>query len=340
MIRKIIKIRAEDFPNVRLAFAEMGVSSWKEYQERKAAGTLDAEPSGEALLPGPLTWQEYLERRMVWDAIRQAVGLDAEYYAGAEVFLFPEAAIARALAAGRVRKTTSGTRYMGVDPAEGGDNSSWVIGDDLGVVKVVSEKTPDTNVIFNRTLDLMRTWGLQPGNVCFDRGGGGKQHADRLRDAGYAVRAVTFSEMVRIDIKSGMTPLAERKSVREDQTVYKSRRVEMYWEAALLFPVTPEMGSNGAPTVLYSLNEECNSVRVGDRKTLIEQLALIPKEYDKDGRPYLRPKNRNPGQTEKGLKTLTEIIGHSPDEADAFVLMNHARTSKPIRSKAEALGAR
>ena len=72
--RKIIKIRAEDSPNVRLAL------------EQQRLGII---PTNEILVPGVLTWTECCKRRATWDAIRQCIGLDAEFYEGAELLLFP-----------------------------------------------------------------------------------------------------------------------------------------------------------------------------------------------------------------------------------------------------------
>jgi hypothetical protein len=49
----------------------------------------------------------------------------------------------------------------------------------------------------------------------------------------------------------------------------------------------------------------------------------------------LPPKTkRNPKST---IKTLTEIIGHSPDEADALVLAIHAMSTETKRKKAGAM---
>jgi hypothetical protein len=45
--------------------------------------------------------------------------------------------------------------------------------------------------------------------------------------------------------------------------------------------------------------------------------------YDEEGRMMLLPKSRKPGGNAT-QKTLTELIGHSPDEADALALAVHA----------------
>ena len=72
--RKVIKIRAEDSPNVRYALAEIKAG-------RK--------PSGKIIVPGVKPYWEYLENRAYWDAHEQSVALDAEFYEGADIMLFP-----------------------------------------------------------------------------------------------------------------------------------------------------------------------------------------------------------------------------------------------------------
>ena len=68
--RRVITIRAEDSPNVRLALAQ------------RAAGKV---PTGKVLVPGVLTWEQYLHHRATWDKMRQCIGLDAKFYLGAEL---------------------------------------------------------------------------------------------------------------------------------------------------------------------------------------------------------------------------------------------------------------
>ena len=71
-------------------------------------------------------------------------------------------------------------------------------------------------------------------------------------------------------------------------------------------------------------------------------LAVMPKLTDPEGRIWLWPKNANvktmkPGErAEDDKKCLVGIIGHSPDEADAFVLMVHALLHKKFVARAGA----
>jgi hypothetical protein len=77
--RRVIQIRAVDSPNVKLGLAQA------------EAGLPDTglAADGMPLLPGVLDYAEYLKRRATWDEVRQCVGLDAEFWAGADVLLYP-----------------------------------------------------------------------------------------------------------------------------------------------------------------------------------------------------------------------------------------------------------
>ncbi len=65
---------------------------------------------------------------------------------------------------------------------------------------------------------------------------------------------------------------------------------------------------------------------------LRKQLAPIPLEYDDEGRMKLPPKGR-PLRIQEGavtkVTTLTELIGHSPDEADAVALAVQGMEAPP-----------
>ncbi len=275
------------------------------------------------VLPGVLTWEEYQHRRATWDRVRQCVGLDAEFYEGGELLLFPPEWLNRAegLASKRVdTRSGAGKRWMGVDPAEGGDKSSWAVGDLLGVLLVDSLKTPDTTFVPSHTIALMREWNIPPEHVAFDRGGGGKEHADRLRLQGYPVTTVAFGEAVIPGPRRGVTPMRYRQEEREERYEYTNRRAQMYHEASLMFD-PGRLDEAGKPVEGYALPARFTELR--------RQLAVMPKLTDQEGRYYMLPKqNRNQDST---LKTLTQLVGHSPDEADAFVLMVHRMLHKERR---------
>lgn len=301
-LRKVLKIKATDSPNVRFGLAQ------------KAAGI---KPTNDIKIPGVLPYEEYIERRRLWDEQKQCAGLDAEFYEGAEVLMFPPQWLNRAeiLAQGLANRRRK-ARAMGIDPAEGGDKTAWVLVDEWGVVDMISLKTPDTSMIVPRTIALMKEHGIAAQNVVFDRGGGGKEHADSMRQMGYDVRTVAFGEAVGPPPRYGRDLVAERIEQQEERYAYKNRRAEMY--GRLRFMLDPKNAKLDYP-------EECQGFGVPARFAAIrQQLAPIPLEYDAEGRMRLLPK-RGP----EGTKTLTQLIGHSPDEADALVLALHGMCEKP-----------
>src|SRR5438105_1741825 len=226
--RKVIRITAEDSPNVRLAFLQ------------KNRGI---PPTGEVLVPGVLTWDDYVKRRATWDKVRQCIGLDAQFYVGPELLLFPpewlNGADAKArLLFGRQRVA----RAIGIDPAEGGDKTAMAVVYEDGLIELVSKKTKDTSVITSEALAFMRFLQVTPDNVVFDRGGGGHEHADRLRSQGYKVRTVAFGESTIPDPRRGIVLFPERLDIKEERYAYVNRRAEMYGELSrILDPsINPE----------------------------------------------------------------------------------------------------
>ena len=312
--RKVIKVTAEQSPNVRFA-------RWQLEQGKQ--------PTDEVLVDGVLTWGEYQTRRATWDKLRQTVGLDAEFYEGPEIKLWPLEWLLRAEArAIELKGKTRKGRALGCDPAEGGDHTVWAVVDELGLLELVSLKTSDTSIICGMTIALGSKWGVEPENWVFDRGGGGKQHADNLRrDHDSKIRTIAFGETILPTIKRSKRLFGEKLEVREDKQTYFNRRAEMYGEASSLFD--PGQNPDGFALPIQE------HVAPG-RKSLREQLEMIPKEYDKEGRLKVRSKQRDPGVEEAKHKTLIELIGHSPDEADAFVLACHGMLHKAPRLTAGA----
>ncbi|MDB4786189.1 hypothetical protein OAG36_00495 [bacterium] len=302
--RKVIKIKAADSPNVKFAQAQIDRGK---------------EPTAEVIIPGVKSYEEYVKNRELWDEIRQCVGLDAEFYEGAEVLMFPPDWLNRAeRLAIEFKDDHRGKTVLGVDPAEGGDNTCWAVVRETGLVKMVSKKTPDTTIITHDTLALMREYNIKPENVYMDRGGGGKQHADILRRQGYKIQTVAFGESVMPEKRRGIASLEKRKGFDEEKYTYKNRRAEMYGLTRLkIDPVYNESG--------FGIPAEYQELR--------RQLGLIPLLFDEEGRLFLLPKNRKPDMvnaTKSNKLTLTEIIGHSPDEADALVLGVYGLQAKTV----------
>jgi len=294
-MRKVIRICAEDSPNVRLALAE------------KKRG---ASVSNIRLLPGVLPYDEYILRRKTWDKVMQCIKLDAEFYEGAEILMFPpewlNAAEQYATTLPAVRKG----KVIGIDTAEGGDDTCWAVADEQGLIKLISMKTPDTSVIGGRTIALMKEFNVPAKSVIFDQGGGGQEHADYLRSKGHKVRTVSFGEAVGLEPTRHLQPWEEKQHGRRERYTYKNRRAQMYW--LLRQRLNPEDGA-----VAFGLPREYNELR--------RQLAPIPLTYDEEGRVYLLPKRRKPtSNTTNTTQSLQELIGCSPDEADALVMAVYA----------------
>lgn len=298
--RKIIRIKAEDSPNVRLALAEIKAGK---------------KPSGRIIVPGVLPYEDYLYCRSNWDEMKQCAGLDADFWEGGNVLMYPPAWLNRAetLADGLRNKKRMG-RGLGCDPAEGGDRTAWTVVDEFGIVKQEARKTPDTDEIVGQTLALMREYAVPADRVCFDRGGG-KPHADRLRKMGFPVRTIGFGEPVSLDIKHGRSTVAVRRDVREEKYAFKNRRAQMYYELReQLDPHNPG----------FAIPKEYTELR--------HQMSVIPLKYDGEGRMVLLPKHSE----DKNELTLTKLIGHSPDECDSLALALHAMRHKAHRAIAGA----
>jgi hypothetical protein len=299
--RRVIKITGEDSPNVKAGLL------YRRYGR---------DPLGEILIPGVLPWDDYLKRLETWDPVRICVGIKAEFWEGADALLFPPQWLNRAE---DLHRTLVGMprrgKALGVDPGEGVANTSWTVVDDLGLIEQVSMVTPDTAVIVGHTKALAETWHVPPEDIVFDRGGGGKQIADLLRSQGWNVRTVSFGESPTPELHRGMTPFGERKERIELSRTYKTRRAEMYGITRdALDPSLSPMGFAIPPQYVE----------------LRRQLSLIPLLRDGEGCLYLPPKTRKPGSS---VKSLQDIIGRSPDEADSLVLAVYGLRRKVYRPK-------
>lgn len=330
---RAIRIRATDSPNVQRGL------------EQQAQGI---EPDNAQVIPGVLSWDLYCRRRQAWDKVRQCIGLDAQFWEGAESLLYPpewlneSARRALQLAIKERREGPQNKDWIakggvpfirrakggGLDPGEGGDadrmGTAWCIVDEFGILEMVEMRTTDTSVIVPTTKALLRKWNLDPARFCIDRGGGGKQIADLLRAEGHAVKTVGFGESATPDPKIGRTRVAERLDQREDRYAYPSKRAQMYHELRLALDPMVNAHPFAIPAALARLRQE---------------LAPIPLRYDREGRVSLPPKHRTAGKRHSEQdKTLTEIIGHSPDLADSLVLAYHAmRLGDMPRPRAGAL---
>ena len=130
------------------------------------------------------------------------------------------------------------------------------------------------------------------------------------------MQTVAFGEAVSPMPRRGTAGFQERTDQREQRTAYFNRRAEMYGNLREL--LDPALGQGFAIPADYT--------------DLRGQLAPIPLTYDDEGRLKLLPKHRRePAVGGAGAKSLTELIGHSPDEADALVLAIHGMRGKAVR---------
>lgn len=315
--RRVFHMPAEVSPNIRLAQAQI------------ARGET---PTNEVVIPGVKTWDEYCRDRIRWDKIKQAISLDAEFYEGAENLMYPPEWIdgaedeADRLKQGGVRRTPEA---LGIDSAMGGDNTAYAVIDRLGLLHLESAKTVDTSVISKRAQELMREYKIEPDKVYFDSGGGGRQHADYLRRAGYAVKTVDFGGAATPPKKRGVKTFDQRVAEDEDRAVYFNRRAELY--GILRIRINPAFGQ---PFALP--RETVNDPRRLGEPSLRRQMAPIPLDYDDRGRIKLPPKNRRNRDDDR--ETLTEKIGCSPDELEALLLALFALEQRQVHSTAGAMG--
>lgn len=270
-------------------------------------------------IPGVVTWEEHLQRRVNWDEYNITTRDEGYFYEGAETQLYPrewldaaEMAHLNLEISGKMRKA----KAIGVDGGEGRANSAWTVVDELGILWHEAFQTPDTMKIAGHTIRLMKQWGVPPQKVFFDRGGGGKQIADRLREQGYDVQMVSFGEAATPIIGTKTKRLQDRKEVYDDRQAYKNRRAEMYGILRELLNPSLRNPVFAIPAIYTALRDE---------------LTPLPLLYDSEGRMYLPPKSRMAGNTNKNLVTIEEILGHSPDRADATVLAAYALQSKSRR---------
>jgi len=332
LFRKIIRISAMQSPSVRLAHAQI------------AAGQ---QPTGEQVIPGVLSWADFVERSNTLNDHEKTVKLYAQFYKGPGLFLFPQGWLQRAERIANelqpytvrygIRPPQSGNEslrcgdiYMGVDVGEGGDNTAFCVGDIRGILELQSLRTPDTSVITGQCLGLMRKWNIYAYNVGFDRGGGGKQHADRLRDQGYAVRTIGFGETPSNLIQNPSSE--EEKELKEQKAIYRSRRVQLYAEASKLLDPNPIPTGSGGFQDPPGYGIPSNTPELAE---LHRQLSKFPIQYNEDGIQILPPKQKRDSKDKR--LTLKDMIGRSPDEADAFVLLIHMILTPPVKSTFEVV---
>lgn len=291
LLRKIIHIGGIDSPNVQFNL------------RMKESGLL---PDNTIVLPGVLPYSDYIHRLTHWDAVKRTVGVEGKFYKGSENLLYPPKwldraeRVARSLA-GKDRKVEA----MGIDPAEGGNSTVWTLIDHKGIIDQFSEKTPNTRRIPKLTRELIDQHKIPCERVGIDLGFG-KSAADELREQGYDIRTIAFGAAVTPEIGSTHN-YDDKVQAREEKEAYKNRRAEMY--GRLRRKLDPYANPQG-----FGIPEHLTDLR--------HQLAPIPLIYGPERKLELPPKHPKPGArvSSGGVKSMVELIGHSPDEADSLVI--------------------
>lgn len=242
------------------------------------------------LIPGLLGYDDYLRREQELDEVQRMIRLYGQFYEGDRAVLYPTAWLDAAMDAARWTQLQNGPRKaeaMGVDVAAGGrDNTCWTVIDGQGVIEQIVADTPNTMEIPGRTIQLMRQYNLGARRVAIDAGGGGKQIADRLREQRYPVRAIGFGESA------------------EDKQGYRNRRAEMYAKLRTLLNPNRDRGIFALPPNSMDLRQE---------------LAVLPLQFDSEGRMQLPPKEASGSGMHEG-PSIRRLLGRSPDRADSLVL--------------------
>ena len=237
-------------------------------------------------------------------------------------------------------------KWLGVDASHGrGDLACWAVVDRLGLVDLrtmapdaAKDKygQPDTVKMLELTRDLMTIYEIPPGRVAVDAGGGGQEAiADPLRREGMVVRLVDF----------GSSP-----SNRRAKKQYRNRRAELYGTLAEAMNPAKWRRIEGEIIELQDRGggvwETCFSIPQGDEyDALAEELPMVPKLYDPEGKMYLPRKHKRDSTSNE--QSLEEILGHSPDRSDALVLavwamlgtsLGAPSVSRPLVLTAETVG--
>jgi hypothetical protein len=275
LLRKVIHIDGRDSPNVKAGLR------WKE------KGNIGPPP---ILIPGLLTYDEYLRREATWDEVKRTTRLYGKFYEGDQALLFPMSWLDTAMDPRRwdeVMRIQRTVEAIGLDVAAGGaDKTCWTLIDYRGVIDQVVMDLSNTMEIAGRTIRMIEQHQVPAGRVAIDAGGGGKQISDRLREQGYYVTSIHFGEAA------------------DDPQAYKNRRAELYGNLRRLIDPQREVGGFLLPP---------------DSAELRQELVVLPLQYDSEGRLYLPPKDRISTNSTQTI-TIRQLLGRSPDRADSLAL--------------------
>jgi|GEM_PF-2074495 Terminase-like family. len=242
------------------------------------------------VISGLLTYDEFVRREATWDDVKKTTRLYGRFYEGDQALLFPMQWLDAAMNLQRwqeLKRRQRTVEAVGVDVAAGGrDNSCWTLIDRFGLIEQIVLDLSNTMEIVGHTVRLIQTHNLPADCVAIDAGGGGKQIADRLHEQGFYVRSIGFGEAA------------------DDSQAHKNRRAELYGNLRRLLDPERENGGFLLPP---------------DAAELRQELAILPLQYDSEGKMFLPPKDPRPNQATH-IRSLRQILGRSPDRADSLAL--------------------
>lgn len=310
-LRKVIHVDGLDSPNVKIAM------------RCKAEGKpVPKKP----VIPGILSYEQYVERDATLAPADKRPRLHGLFNDETTCKIFPARWLDLAQELGRIlgahnaelkakgrRPKLGAPLALGVDCAMGGgDLSAWAVFGRYGVVHLEVLDTPNTRTIAGKTIRLMRQFGIRPEWVAFDRAVG-KQIADDLRERGFDVNDVGFGEAAL------------------ERGKYANMRAEMYAELAKA--MRRMVDDQGLPTAKTKRlletppdqwHKSWRCVALPEDADLRQELFVLPTGVDSKGRLRLPPKqptSRSRGNSEVSVQ---EMLGRSPDRADAVVVAKYA----------------
>lgn len=342
--RKVIRISAYDSPHVELGLLQ------EDRGQPIVPHYLLCDPP---LYPNVIDYEEFKKRKATFSKIRYTVGVLGQFYEGAELLMFPLdwMDLSHAYHAERVKlKTWKARKFLGVDVGGGGDETAWAVVDELGVIHGEAYQTPDTSVIAPRTRELMKIYGINPRDVLIDFGGGGQFVGQAMQAAGIRVRLQTFNAAPGYPQDEDASAWADDRHeahLVELKATYKNRRAQMYDQLSkLLDPTRFDAIQKVAGVVQGEVlpapyqaeydgrlsRPEPFAIPGGEEyRELCRQLEPIPRLTNGEGQQYLPSKKKNKDTSTE--RTMRELIGCSPDRADALVLAVHLMLGAAVGSR-------